>query len=108
MQAIKNINKLKNIDKLINLKTKKHEKFFRKVGYGGPNDKVPSDPLKWALDQLNEVPELSWQGKIYGKGEIITGIGSMVIEKFRKKYKNNKTLYKTHKDILRHKTGQKF
>ena len=33
----------------------------------------------------------------------------MVIEKnLRKKYKDNKTLYKTHKDILRHQTGQKF
>ena len=29
-------------------------------------------------------------------------------KKLRKKYKDNKTLYKTHKDILRHKTGQKF
>jgi len=29
-------------------------------------------------------------------------------EKLRKKYKDNKILYKTHKDILRHKTGQKF
>ena len=26
--------------------------FFRKVGYGiGPNEQVPTDPLKWALDQ---------------------------------------------------------
>ena len=35
--------------------------FFRKVAFGiGPNDKVLSDPLKWALNQLNEVPKLSW------------------------------------------------
>ena len=39
--------------------------FFRKVAYGiGHNEDIPSDPLKWALDQLNDVPELSWQGKI--------------------------------------------
>ena len=35
--------------------------FFRKVAYGiGPNENIPSDPLKWALDQVNDVPELSW------------------------------------------------
>ena len=33
--------------------------FFRKVAYGiGPNEDIPSDPLKWALDQLNDVKEL--------------------------------------------------
>ena len=32
--------------------------FFRKVAYGiGPDEDIPSDPLKWALDQLNDVPE---------------------------------------------------
>jgi hypothetical protein len=29
--------------------------FFRKVGFGiGPNEQAPSDPLKWALDQVND------------------------------------------------------
>ena len=86
--------------------------FFRKVAYGiGPNEDVPSDPLKWALDQLNDVPELSWQGKIYTEKEFRGHYRDWVYgdrEKLRKKYKDNKTLYKTHKDILRHKTGQKF
>ena len=45
--------------------------FFRKVAYGiGPNEDIPSDPLKWALDQVNDVPELSWQGKIYTEKEL--------------------------------------
>ena len=31
--------------------------FYRKVGFGlGQEDKVQSDPLKWAYDQLDEVP----------------------------------------------------
>ena len=39
--------------------------FFRKVGFGiGPDEKIPSDPLKWALDQLDEVPPFVWQGNI--------------------------------------------
>ena len=45
--------------------------FFRKVAYGiGPNEDVPSDPLNWALDQLNDIPDLSWKGKIYSEKEL--------------------------------------
>ena len=42
--------------------------FFRKVAFGiGPDENVPSDPLKWALAQLNDVPDLAWKGKIHQK-----------------------------------------
>ena len=45
--------------------------FFRKVAFGiGPNEEVPSDPLSWALNQLNEIPELSWKGKIHTEKEL--------------------------------------
>ena len=45
--------------------------FFRKVAFGiGPNEQVPFDPLKWALDQVDDVPELSWKGKIYSEKEL--------------------------------------
>ena len=86
--------------------------FFRKVAFGiGPNEQAPSDPLRWALDQVNDVPELSWKGKIYSEKELRKHYRDWVYgdrKVLRKKYKDNKTLYKTHKDILRHKTGQKF
>ena len=86
--------------------------FFRKVAFGiGPNEDVPSDPLKWALDQLDEVPDLNWKGKIYSEKELRKHYRDYVYgdrKVLRKKYKDNKTLYKTHKNILRHKTGQKF
>ena len=86
--------------------------FFRKVAFGiGVNDQVPSDPLNWALNQVDEIPELSWKGKIFTEKELRSHYRDWVYgdrEKLRKKYKDNKTLYKTHKDILRHKTGQKF
>ncbi len=86
--------------------------FLRKVAFGiGPNEQVPADPLKWALDQVNDVPELSWKGKIYSEKELRKHYRDWVYgdrKVLRKKYKDNKTLYKTHKDILRHKTGQKF
>ena len=86
--------------------------FFRKVAFGiGANDQVPSDPLSWALNQVDEVPDLSWKGKIFTEKELRGHYRDYVYgdrEKLRKKYKDNKTLYKTHKDILRQKTGQKF
>ena len=45
--------------------------FFRKVAFGiGPNEDVPSDSLKWALNQLDEVSDLSWKGKIYSEKEL--------------------------------------
>ena len=45
--------------------------FFRKVAFGiGPNEQAPADPLKWAIDQVNDVPDLSWKGKIYSEKEL--------------------------------------
>ena len=44
---------------------------FRKVSFGiGPNEEIPSDPLNWALNQIDELPELSWNGKIYTEKEL--------------------------------------
>ena len=86
--------------------------FFRKVAFGiGPNEDIPSDPLNWALNQVGEIPDFSWKGKIYSEKELRKHYRDWVYgdrKVLRKKYKDNKTLYKTHKDILRHKTGQKF
>jgi hypothetical protein len=46
--------------------------FFRKVAFGiGPNEEVPSDPLKWALNQLDDVPDLTWKGRIPSGKEMI-------------------------------------
>ena len=67
--------------------------FFRKVAYGiGPNEKVPSDPLKWALDQLNDVPELSWQGKIYTEKELRSHYRDWVYNDRKKLRKNIKII----------------
>ena len=86
--------------------------FFRKVAFGiGPNEKVPNDPLTWSLNQINQIPKLSWKGKIYTEKELRKYYREWVYgdrKVLRKKYKDNKTLYKIKKDELRHKTGQKF
>ena len=45
--------------------------FYRKVGFGlGLEDKVPSDPLKWAHNQLDDVPPFTWGGKIFSEKEM--------------------------------------
>jgi len=86
--------------------------FIRKVAFGlSPNEEVPSDPLNWATEQIKNVPELSWKGKIYTEKELRKYYGEYVYgdrKVLRKKYKNDKYRYKIEKDKLRHKTGQKF
>ena len=45
--------------------------FYRKVGFGlGLEDKVPSDPLKWAHNQLDEIPSFIWEGAIFSEKEM--------------------------------------
>ena len=46
--------------------------FIRKVSFGiGPEEKVPTDPLNWAKNQLNYVPQFKWGGKkIYTEKEL--------------------------------------
>ena len=39
--------------------------YFRKVGFGlSHKESVPEDPLKWATDQFNILPPLSWSEKL--------------------------------------------
>ena len=87
--------------------------FLRKVAFGlKPDEKAPSDPLVWAQKQVETIPEYNWKGKyILSEKEMRKYWITFRVEEnttLRKKYKDNKTLYKTHKDILRHQTGQKF
>ncbi len=86
--------------------------FFRKVAFGiAPSEVIPEDPLNWALDQVNNVPKLSWNGKIYLEKELRKHYRDYVYndrKKLRKKYKNDKVIYKIKKNQLRHETGQKF
>ena len=71
--------------------------FIRKVGFGlGPNDEIPNDPLKWATDQFNVIPKISWTGKIYTEKQQRKHYRDWVYNDrkvLRKKYKNDKTIY---------------
>ena len=68
--------------------------FYRKVAFGlGPDEKLPSDPLEWANNQLNNVPEFSWKGKILPEKELRGYYREWVYgdrKVLRKKFKNDK------------------
>tara|TARA_B100000131_G_C18116393_1_gene611444 strand:- start:977 stop:2419 length:1443 start_codon:yes stop_codon:yes gene_type:complete len=87
--------------------------FYRKVAFGiGPNDKVPSDPLKWAQDQISDkIPEFSYTGKIYTEKELRKFYREWVYQDrkvLRKKFKKDKMGYKAAKNKLRDDTGKRF
>ena len=67
--------------------------FFRRVAFGlSPRDKMPDDPLPWALNQLNNVPDLLWPGSIPAEKELRKKYGEWVYgdrEVLRKKFKNH-------------------
>ena len=89
-----------------------YNSFYRKVGFGiGINDKIPTNPLKWATDQLDEIPELLWTGWIPSEKEMRIKYGEWIYgdrKVLRKKYKNDKNAYRKAKDKLSIKTGERF
>ena len=89
-----------------------YNSFYRKVGFGiGINDKVPADPLKWATDQLDEIPKLLWTGLVPSEKEMRIKYGEWIYgdrKILRKKYKNDKNAYRKAKDKLSIKTGERF
>ena len=89
-----------------------YNSFYRKVGFGiGINDKIPADPLKWATDQLDEIPKLLWTGWIPSEKEMRIKYGEWIYgdrKVLRKKYKNDKNAYRKAKDKLSIQTGERF
>ena len=89
-----------------------YNSFYRKVGFGiGINDKVPTNPLKWATDQLDEIPKLLWTGWIPSEKEMRIKYGEWIYgdrKVLRKKYKNDKNAYRKAKDKLSIQTGERF
>ena len=45
--------------------------FYRRVAFGlSPQDEPPQEPLSWALNQLNTVPDFLWKGAIPTEKEL--------------------------------------
>ena len=86
--------------------------FYRKVGFGlSLQDEVPQNPLKWALDQLDQVPLFSWEGTIFSEKEMREKFGEFIYgdrKILRKKYKNDKNKYRSEKINYDTKQGRIF
>ena len=79
--------------------------FIRKVSFGvGPEEKVPTDPLNWAKNQLDEVPALKWEGKkLYTEKELRefqNRFSNKARKKIREKYKNDPATLKKERLIV--------
>ncbi len=81
-----------------------NKSFYRKVGFGlAVNDDMPNDPLKWAISQLEKVPNLNWKGPIYSLKEMMNLHGKYNYTDrrvLRKKHKNSRKDYKDAKQKL--------
>ena len=86
--------------------------FYRRVAFGlSPQDERPQEPLSWALNQLNSVPDFLWKGSIPTEKELRKKYGEWVYgdrEVLRKKFKNDKNAYRKAKDELRTETGERY
>ena len=85
--------------------------FIRKVSFGvGPKEKVPTDPLNWAKNQLNEVPDFKWSGKkIFTEKELRefqNKYSNKVRKKIREKYKDDPDTLKKEQKKLGLKSGR--
>ena len=86
--------------------------FFRKVGFGlGPEDKIPDNPLSWALKQVDKVPPLVWDKPIRTGKEMLNFYAEWVYtdrKVLRKKHKGNRKAYENAKNQLRNKVGHRY
>ena len=85
--------------------------FIRKVSFGtSPDEKVPTDPLNWAKNQLNSVPKFKWQGKkIYTEKELRefqNKYSNKARKEIREKYKDDPDALKKEQKKLGLKTGR--
>ena len=53
--------------------------FYRKVGFGlSLQDEIPQEPLKWANNQLDQVPLFTWEGTIFSEKEMREKLGEFI------------------------------
>ena len=81
-----------------------NKSFFRKVGFGlGVNEKVPGNPLDWAIDQISIIPDLNWKGPIYSLKEMMNYHAEYNYTDrrvLRQRFKNSRKEYKRAKKLL--------
>ena len=87
-------------------------RYFRKVAFGiGPDKQVPSNPVKWAQYQLDNVPNMTYQAPLQSGDELLARYGEFVHtrrEILRPKYRDDRQAYEREKDKLAFRMGEKF
>ncbi len=86
--------------------------FIRKVSFGiGIEEEIPNDPINWAKNQFNNIPNLIWSYELPSLEDQRKRYGQWVYgdrEVLRKKYKNDRLMYEQEKNQLRKITGENF
>ena len=86
--------------------------YFRKVAFGiGPDEKMPKDAVSWAKDQVDTVPDLTWQGEIPTGKDLLTRYSKWVYQDrkvLREKHKKDRKAYRKAKDQLRLEVGERY
>ena len=89
-----------------------NKSFFRKVGFGlSVNEKVPENPLDWAIDQISVIPDLNWKGPIYSLEEMMNYHAEYNYTDrrvLRQSFKDSRKEYKRAKKLLKYKTGHYY
>ena len=89
-----------------------NKSFYRKVAFGlGVEEKIPDNPVDWAIEQIETLPELNWKGPIYTLKEMMNYHASYNYTDrrvLRKKHKNSRQDYKDAKNKLKYATGHYY
>lgn len=87
-------------------------RYYRKVAFGlAPSQTAPPDPVKWAQDQLDDVPAMTWATPLLTGDELLKKYGAFVYERrevLRPKYRDDKEAYKEAKDKLAIEIGEPY
>ena len=85
--------------------------YFRKVGFGlSHKESVPEDPLKWATDQFNSLPPLSWSEKLPSVEDQREIFRQYITEKekIQEKFGKDAMVYESEHNKLRNQKGERF
>ena len=86
--------------------------FYRQVGFGlAPGQHAPADPLKWALNQIEEMPPLPWPNRLPTSAEQLAREGEEVYtdrKVLREKFKTDRKAYRAAREALKIRMGKRF
>ncbi|MAJ35218.1 MAG: hypothetical protein CBC12_07730 [Candidatus Puniceispirillum sp. TMED52] len=86
--------------------------FFRKIAFGlNTHQARPDHPIDWAKSQLDNIPDMVWDGSIPTIKDMLNYYGKFVSTDrrvLRKKHKGDRAGYESAKEKLRSETGERY